>query len=196
MIKLEEICGYLPYNPLIIYPGTHGMKIKATLTGILERLTIWETTYAKKRNKCYGDLLSYYDGKERGHNTYIDNVRLILRPLLDLTREIEHNGVKFVPIVELAKIEKMLEPISFDLMQDLLQGVRGVCAKDRFGNQWLMYDFKGVFSMWHKPHKETEHKPTLLNNQLQLFQKLYEWHFDVYGLIERGNAIDINTLNL
>jgi len=26
-------------------------------------------------------------------------------------------------------------------------------------------------------------------------QKLLEWHFDVFGLIEKGLAIDINTLN-
>ena len=26
-------------------------------------------------------------------------------------------------------------------------------------------------------------------------QKLFEWHFDVFGLIEAGLAIDINTLN-
>ncbi len=25
-------------------------------------------------------------------------------------------------------------------------------------------------------------------------QKLFEWHFDVYGLIEKGLAIDVNTL--
>lgn len=25
--------------------------------------------------------------------------------------------------------------------------------------------------------------------------KLYEWHFDIHGLIEKGLAIDINTLN-
>ena len=26
-------------------------------------------------------------------------------------------------------------------------------------------------------------------------QKLFEWHFDVFGLIDKGLAIDINTLN-
>ena len=25
--------------------------------------------------------------------------------------------------------------------------------------------------------------------------KLLEWHFDIFGLIEKGLAIDINTLN-
>lgn len=29
----------------------------------------------------------------------------------------------------------------------------------------------------------------------ELFEKLYEWHFDINNLIERGLAIDINTVN-
>jgi hypothetical protein len=28
----------------------------------------------------------------------------------------------------------------------------------------------------------------------KIFQKLYQWHFDINGLIEKGLAIDINTL--
>ena len=31
-------------------------------------------------------------------------------------------------------------------------------------------------------------------NQLTLFQWLFEHHFDVFGLIERGEAIEINTI--
>ena len=30
--------------------------------------------------------------------------------------------------------------------------------------------------------------------QIQLFQRLFEWHFDVFGLIQAGLARDINTL--
>lgn len=28
----------------------------------------------------------------------------------------------------------------------------------------------------------------------EIIEKLFEWHFDVFGLIEKGLAIDINTL--
>jgi hypothetical protein len=31
-------------------------------------------------------------------------------------------------------------------------------------------------------------------NKHQDVQKLFEWHFDVFGLISKGLAIDINTL--
>ena len=30
--------------------------------------------------------------------------------------------------------------------------------------------------------------------RLDQWQKLFEWHFDVFGLIDAGLAIDINTL--
>lgn len=30
---------------------------------------------------------------------------------------------------------------------------------------------------------------------IMVLNKLLEWHFDIYGLIEQGLAIDINTLN-
>jgi hypothetical protein len=32
--------------------------------------------------------------------------------------------------------------------------------------------------------------------QLSQFQKLFEWHIDVFGLIEKGLAVDINTLSV
>jgi hypothetical protein len=33
-----------------------------------------------------------------------------------------------------------------------------------------------------------------IKNQLSLFNKLFEWHFDVFGLIEKDLAININIL--
>lgn len=34
----------------------------------------------------------------------------------------------------------------------------------------------------------------ILNQPYQIIQKLLEWHFDISGLIKKGLAIDINTL--
>lgn len=33
-----------------------------------------------------------------------------------------------------------------------------------------------------------------LKNQIFWYSRLFEWHFDVFGLIKKGLAIDINTL--
>lgn len=77
---------------------------------------------------------------------------LVLLPLSDLTKEIEHNGEKFVPM-------------------DILY--------NEF-SQYDCFEFDNI---------------NVLNNPYNQIQNLLEWHFDVYGLIEQGLAIDINTLN-
>lgn len=77
----------------------------------------------------------------------------ILRPLSDLTKEIEHNGEKFVPMVEYSSLR--FEEIS---------------------------NYKGG--------------QNVLNFiQVREYKLLLEMHFDVFGLIDKGLAIDISTLN-
>ncbi len=87
-----------------------------------------------------------------------ENYKLLLHPLSDLTKEIEHNGGKFVPMEKL-KLKK--------------------CDS---GEQLSQYYF--------------EFKPQWASLYLHHIQKLFEWHFDVAGLIEAGLAIDINTLKI
>ena len=86
----------------------------------------------------------------------------LLRPLSDLTKEIEHKGEKFVPIVEL------LENSSFDtskMSEEEIMSFVYVCS-----NIDLI---------------------TLNNLPLYL-----QWHFDLFGGIESGEAIDVNTLEI
>jgi hypothetical protein len=68
----------------------------------------------------------------------------ILRPLSDLTKEIDHNGERFVPYYWFGR-----------------QGININSIKDE---------------RWH------------------IVQKLLSWHFDVFGLIDKGLAVDINTI--
>ena len=77
----------------------------------------------------------------------------ILRPLSDLTKEIEVNGEKFVPLDEL----------------------------------WKYHNFSAM--RW----GDIETDPT--RYPYTIVEKLLEWHFDIHGLIEKGLAIDINTLD-
>lgn len=69
--------------------------------------------------------------------------KLILRPLSDLTKEIEVNGEKFVP-------------------------------RSKFFGNPLDY--------------------IITKNSYEVVQQLISWHFDIFGLIDAGLAIDINTL--
>lgn len=100
----------------------------------------------------YKDIPDGFEGIRELNLFSIDwclvNGKPILRPLSDLTKEIEVNGEKFVP------------------------------------KNWLGYNYIGEnlgtnMATW-------SHRTV---------QKLYEWHFDIHGLISTGLAIDINTLN-
>lgn len=100
-----------------------------------------------------------------------------LHPLSDLTKEIEVNGERFVPYKELEK-------------ELLLEGVV------RFGvephNKWVGFCIgNNCILPIHDDDGEV-----LSECSLGIVEKLFEWHFDVFGLIKNGLAIDINTLNL
>ena len=83
-----------------------------------------------------------------------------LYPLSDLTKEIEHRGEKFVPIVELLKNS------SFDT--------------SKMSEEEIM-SFVEVYSSI----------DLIALNDLPLY---LQWHFDLFGGIESGEAIDVNTL--
>ena len=113
------------------------------------------------------DIVNGIDNKTvislfRGHLenfTTIENVKPILRPLSDLTKEIEFDNEKFTP------------------------------SKDKY---WGMNSFQyhiNQFENWESPS-------AYLNSRAPygLLLVLIKWHFDVFGLIEAGLAIDINTL--
>ena len=75
----------------------------------------------------------------------------LLRTLSDLTKEIEHNGEKFVPIERIKESQRHL-----------------------FFRNDIDAPLDGL--------------------QFSEIQKLFSWHFDVFGLIEQGLAIDLNTV--
>lgn len=79
--------------------------------------------------------------------------KVILHPLSDLTKEIKHDGEKFVPYNKLFNF-------------------KGIGYKDPIINiNWLN---KQYYEVW---------------------QKLFEWHFDVFNLIEQNLAITKNQNN-
>lgn len=136
-LELKHLAPYLPY----------GLKLQ----------------FIFKKEKIF--LLSTYDEYKNGEQTILIAQALngyykpILRPLSDLTKEIEVNGEKFVPI---------------DIIYKLWYG-----------------NYLGQFS------KEIIlQKIKLFSTKMPYFivEKLHEWHFDTNQLIEKGLAIDFNTL--
>jgi hypothetical protein len=94
----------------------------------------------------------------------------ILRQLSDLTKEIEISGEMFIPI------EKLKEIFDFDFNGDGFE---------------LTNDLTIIYTSY----SDTEGFMFPSNFWINVYQKLFEWHFDVFGLIENNLAININTLN-
>lgn len=103
-----------------------------------------------------------------GSKPNIERIKPILRPLSDLNKEIEHNGEKFVPIDWFEIGDDWNESIDYGAGNVKLIGLLEDMSKHNFID--LPYMSYGVT------------------------QKLFEWHFDVFGLINKGLAVDINTL--
>jgi hypothetical protein len=141
-MKLEpkHIIPYLPYK-LKLYAGEYFLK--NNLDVILDRCDV--TT-------------KIIDATNLEGNWFIDQVKPILRPISDLTKEIEVNGEKFVPYKWLKE---------------------NYLTYNKYNRNWF------------------KNKTNLANIKIlpyDIIEKLFEWHFDIFGLIENRLAIDINTL--
>lgn len=83
---LKAYSAYLPYEVKVMFEGE---ELEHSLVGL-------DTTSTPlKLISSYGDY---------GQASF-EFSKLVLRPLSDLTKEIGHNGEKFVPIKELSKID-------------------------------------------------------------------------------------------
>jgi len=92
------------------------------------------------------------------------------RLLSDLTKEIEVNRENIKPLI---------------LLNEQFRGMSKDLVPYLYGNETLELDIT----------TENYSQTIDLFDGYLITQKLFEWHFDVFGLIEKGLAIDINTLN-
>lgn len=88
----------------------------------------------------------------------IESIKPILRPISDITKEIEVNGEKFVPI------DFIVDNFHISIAKN--------SPKDEF-----LIDCK---------------IGSVLKHSYNIIQKLLEWHFDIFGLIEQDLAISIH----
>jgi len=130
-LELKHVAPYLPYK----------VKCQVYDRGVLMISTL---------DACFSDNSYSFMNiieSEKG----FDEIKLVLRPLSDITKEIEVNGEKFVPLNKMTpySTSRLDSDGCFDNVNDM--------------------PFIDVV-------------------------KLLEWHFDVFGLIDLGLAIYINTL--
>lgn len=144
----KQIISYLPYGvrcEILNYKSDYVGLRYSTLNGFYHII---------------GEPYFTYDGGSTGKS--IKDMKIILRPLSDLTKEIEVNGEKFIPL------EKLNEDVISKYRLEIIDSKIYLLADYHEGYNVLSYN-----------------SPK---------DKLLEWGFDIYGLIESDNAIDINTL--
>ncbi len=177
-LKLEHLAPYLPY----------GLKLWHES---------WECELTMNADGSGSEDLSILDVEEYA--------KPILRPLSDLTKEIQHNGEKFVPIVELHKIATEHQKGKGQQIDKIVYNKKNTIAQLIFKHVYfhngeplgkIIFEIDTdivCFSIIHT--YEMEENYMFVQNQLQLFQKLFEWHFDVEDLIGKNLGISVHELS-
>lgn len=148
-LTIEHLAPYLPYG--LEYQLCGNFPIKKDEENIIKSTHLLSFHNMEK-------LLSW------------ETCKPILRPLSDLTKEIEHNGKKLVPA---------------DILFDMTQGVSARRNyKAKYNHEKIRYEYPDF--KWRIVDVENNYK---------VIKQLHKWHFDTQGLIEKGLAIDKNTLS-
>ena len=100
----------------------------------------------------------------------LEHIQPLLRPLSDLTKEIEHNGERFVPIEWFEIGDDSNYSVEYDNGNIKLIRALESLSKNGFANEVEYFPY-GVIT------------------------KLLSWHFDIYSLIPQGLAIPIKPIN-
>lgn len=136
-LELKHLAAYLPY----------GVRVLTTINiegrPVIGRLNAYSIS----------DILDTYIGE-----------RLILRPMSDLTKEIEHNREKFVPI------EWLNSNKSVTLVSGRYTNGNEVVFNTRVNSSNIRF--------W----------------EYCIIEKLLSWHFDIFKLIPSGLAVDVNEI--
>ena len=192
-LTLREIAPYLPY----------GLKAKLSQEGVFNLDSEYRNEYAY-RICTITDFTTY--SKDLGGSMKVDKtkdyrfdfdslseIEIILRPLSDITKEIEHNGEKFVPIIEMAKLYASTNDV---------EAIKGAvtnfhyfkCYYSKSDYQILIINdsLRGWFSYYF--NDDEPNCGVNIVNEWEVRDKLFEWHFDVFNLRENDLCIYYNEL--
>lgn len=118
-------------------------------------------------------------------------IKPILRPLSDLTKEIECNGKKVMPILEIAKVSDSYYNWKFDNNSLFHKSV--FCNHENGTTYRFLINTNG--KIFYSINTTVDGCFMQTNNPHLVMMKIFEMHFDVFGLIDAGLAININKLD-
>lgn len=169
-LTLEMLCGYQPNPPKLIVDGK-----KCNLA------------YLSTKKLAYIETSGIGEVKKLSWKYVTGKVKPIFRNLAtDLTREIEHNGKRFVPALKLAELMverglyKDIAP-SIGFKYAMIQKPFGYMLKVTKVEDWVI-----MLSI-----NEVDRAKYLIVQQLQ------KWHFWIYdqSFFDKKLILDINELN-
>ena len=184
-LELKHLAPYLPY----------GLKVQLSQKGIFNldeefpqpHNEICEITNILKFNNEWQVEISEVAGDDSFGLIDIDEIMPLLLPMSSLYTEMEDGTVH---IVELAKITGWLTIQDWEVSHKIVYGLFtcGVRWFDEEDEKYYVFSWDEVngFGMHEKPSRDIHFVP----NQLKLFTYLFEHHFDIFGLIDKGLALD------
>ena len=177
-LELKHLASYLPYKLKVASGDWYDEDCK------LDRIGTMVMNYDNytPNNISINQLCGNIDGKFTIYGVIKRKAKPILRPLSDLTKDID--GV--VHLVELAKIE---HPCS---IYHSFTGSSVEVAGNENNSLNFRFDFDNEFFINSEFDCDDIYYPVMY--QLELYEYLFKNHFDVYGLIEKGLAIDVNMI--
>lgn len=194
-IELKHLAPYLPY----------GLKVKILPISNLYEEQITDIDCMSNEFVTFKKAPDFYWVDEEPDIEF----KPILQPLSDLVNLIEFNGRQFVPLIELLQIHltdsKWGLTSKFDVVKwfadETQKGVmNGKYYTIRYSYELsdstvsvtdLTYDT--AFNRFTLREKQPREKQLWLNYK-PLEEKLIEWNFDVFGLIDSGLAINKNNV--
>lgn len=106
---------------------------------------------------------------------------------LQLEMLLPDNDLCFTYEIDINKCKLILHPLS-DLTKEIEINGKKFIPEDKFDHVISFYSDSVILEM------RGYERINLLDHPMKIINQLFEWHFDVFGLIEKGFAIDINTL--
>lgn len=120
-----------------------------------------------------------------GARPALDKIKPVCHPPSDLTNPITHKGETVVPIIELAKISMIGDKAErFEITKNKKYITVYFENKETFTFSIKFMSFYSTIG----------NKSQIAPYQLNLFQKLIEWHFNLMD--ESESFIDVNTLEI
>lgn len=187
-LELKHLTPYLPYE----------LKVQGSEQIQEEGKEPWDLTTIHKIKTMTGIIseMAVFDNSLCGN--LIQDVKPILRPLSDLTKEITINGETFIPLVYLYKISRCSTHsihnfLKYEYVKSWGENIilRTYCTDDYYNE--FIFDKCNFYSRYVNLKTKIGGE-CVIENQLILFQKLFEWHFDVFDIIKHDLAIDMNSI--